>query len=362
MAQRKIIERHRTRTENALPQDPDNLENIEKEYCTTFDNEPFLLKNIATAEGQIMIFSTVANLKRLSKSRVYVLDGTFSSAPENFRQIYTIHGQVSQRLPKKFLPYVHILLPSKTQSVYKKAIKSIKRLARSHNIVLDPAILLTDFESAQIKALKEVFPDAIQKGCFFHLVKSLWRRLQKLGLKKQYASNVKVQMAFRQTEALAFLPPQKVSEGLTAIRATAPKSMTTFFDYVEKNYVQGKLKADGRRSVARFPPELWACEEATMNGDPRTSNSLEGWHNKFNRLFKGQGRLKFYAVLKAFKEEERNTSGEYLRHLQGDLSIRESKKQQKKEKDLQKAVEAYRSSDLSLFDHLQALAFILQNK
>lgn len=171
-----------------------------------------------------------------------------------------------------------------------------------------------------------------------------------------------MQIAFRQTEALAFLQPKNVAEAFAAVRESAPQSMIQFFEYVEKNYVLGNLKSNGRRSAPRFPPELWASEDATVNGSPRTSNSLEGWHNKFNRLFKGQSPLKFYSVLKAFKEEERNTTAEYLRCLQGDIVNRTNKKAAKKDKKLREAIKTFYESDLSLYDHVQALALILMNK
>lgn len=190
MAQRQVVQRHRLRTASALPSDPADLSEIDQRYTTTYDNEPFLLKNVKVREGRIMIFSTVANLRRLSKAKIIILDGTFSSAPAEFRQIYTIHGQVSRKAPRKFLPYVHILLPSKSEAVYKKAIKALRNLTRSHGINLDPSIILTDFESAQINALRQAFPDARQQGCFFHLIKNFWKRIQKLGLTKQYSKSL----------------------------------------------------------------------------------------------------------------------------------------------------------------------------
>lgn len=41
-------------------------------------------------------------------------------------------------------------------------------------------------------------------------------------------------MTFRQTEALAFLKPQEVAEGLAAVRNSAPREMERFFYYFEK--------------------------------------------------------------------------------------------------------------------------------
>jgi hypothetical protein len=42
-------------------------------------------------------------------------------------------------------------------------------------------VVLTDFESALIGALKVVFPNIRHKGCYFHLSQAIWRKIQFLG-------------------------------------------------------------------------------------------------------------------------------------------------------------------------------------
>ena len=261
-----------------------------------------------------------------------------------------------------FVPLAYFLLPNKKEATYEKAFKLLKRAAKQFKIKIDPPIVLTDFEAAEIKAVASVFPDASRRGCYFHLAKNMWKHIQKLGLANSYAKSVKCQMAFRQTEALAFLDPQEVDQGLAAIRASAPNTMKPFFDYFEKTYVLGKMKSSGRRGKPRFAPEFWSVKSSTENDMPRTSNAVEGWHNKFGGLFKDRTHCKFYEVLRAFQQEEHETSAKYLQNLQGDVLQRPNPKLQIKEEKLKKTLLRREIEDMPLFEFIQSIALILQNK
>jgi len=48
------------------------------------------------------------------------------------------------------------------------------------------AAFMVDFESAVWQALVAEFPDATVKGCTFHFMQSIWRKVQELGLQKSY--------------------------------------------------------------------------------------------------------------------------------------------------------------------------------
>lgn len=133
IAQRRICERQR---QAEFPIDPDDYDEIDPAFVKTFDGQQFLLRNIETENGRIMIFSTITNIKRLSLAPVFIMDGTFSIAPTGFKQIFTIHGCVG----KKFLPYVHMLLPNKAEKSYRKALRLLKRFAKENNIRLNPDI------------------------------------------------------------------------------------------------------------------------------------------------------------------------------------------------------------------------------
>lgn len=78
--------------------------------------------------------------------------------------------------------------------------------------------------------------------------------------------------------ALAFVPIEHVSDSFTELNTQnfLPEAMI-LIDYFEDTWI-GRLQLGGKRRVPPFPIPLWNCRQATLNGDPRTTNSLEGWH------------------------------------------------------------------------------------
>ena len=49
-------------------------------------------------------------------------------------------------------------------------------------------------------------------------------------------------------------------------------------------YVHGKNGRSRTLEAARFPSETWNVYNSVLNGDQRTSNTMKGWHNKFQKL------------------------------------------------------------------------------
>ena len=45
---------------------------------------------------------------------------------------------------------------------------------------------MMDFEKGSRKAFNKVFPEAHLMGCYFHYVKSLWKKAKKEGLTRKY--------------------------------------------------------------------------------------------------------------------------------------------------------------------------------
>ncbi|KAG0434997.1 hypothetical protein DMUE_4940 [Dictyocoela muelleri] len=82
----------------------------------TFDNNIFLQYSDLNNGEKLMIFITNENLNILSKSKVWLGDGTFYTAPNNYSQIYIIHGLYFV----KILPLCYILMENKKRKVIKK--------------------------------------------------------------------------------------------------------------------------------------------------------------------------------------------------------------------------------------------------
>ncbi|CAI6343263.1 unnamed protein product [Macrosiphum euphorbiae] len=90
------------------PANPRTLDElvIPAEYKTTIDGKPFLLydsNDEKSGKPRILIYSIEENLNLMTNCNNWYADGTFSSAPSIFYQLYTIHGiQYSNVLPFLF--------------------------------------------------------------------------------------------------------------------------------------------------------------------------------------------------------------------------------------------------------------------
>ncbi|GMS98444.1 hypothetical protein PENTCL1PPCAC_20619, partial [Pristionchus entomophagus] len=66
-----------------------------------------------------------------------------------------------------------------------------------------------------------------------------------------------------------------MERALLEIKAKAPAcACQTLIEYVRDNYDQN--------TIPRYPPSEWSVYDSTMNGEPRTNNSQESFHAKFN--------------------------------------------------------------------------------
>ncbi|XP_025192275.1 uncharacterized protein LOC112592439 [Melanaphis sacchari] len=171
---RKNIHASRCSTVPTLPKTLDETHNILKNYnLMTNRGENFLFIN--SAETNIIGFSCDSNLKVLREMKTVFIDGTFKSCPKLFYQLFTVHGVKNNH----YVPLVFFLLPNKTSDTYTKAFRLIQNY-------LSPDKIYADFERAIHVAISEVWPLAQLKGCRFHLGQAWWRKIQQLGLPKEF--------------------------------------------------------------------------------------------------------------------------------------------------------------------------------
>ena len=58
-----------------------------------------------------------------------------------------------------------------------------------------------------MNAFEGVHPNTEVVGCFFHLSKNIWRKIQQNGLQKRYQDDEDFSLHARMIMALAFVPP-----------------------------------------------------------------------------------------------------------------------------------------------------------
>ena len=126
---------------------------------------------------------TPFQLKLLEEIVFLFIDGTFKICPKNFAEVINIIGHITDYIRYK-LQY--------SNSTYFNNIKIFFSLYENFvelKWAVIQKVILTDYEQALRKAIKQAFPSAKLSGCFFHYIKSIWNKARKLSLCKK--SNIK---------------------------------------------------------------------------------------------------------------------------------------------------------------------------
>lgn len=313
---------------------------LDEECLKMTDGSSFLLSDDSTGQ-RILLFSGEKGRESLKNSKIFFMDGTFKSCSKQFAQIYTIHADFESKGEETNVhPVIFALLPNKKRETY----------VRMFRLILDvipewkPQKINLDFEAAAISALREVFPAAEINGCFFHMKKCLWRRVQELGLTNDYRENEEIRVHIRMCAALAFLKPEHVEEGFAEIHSQAPENekLTKFFDYFVDQWLEN----------TEIPVSLWSCYQRRH----RTTNAVEGWHHRINSILLNP-KPKVKDVVKCLKKEAEVTNRMYMR-----MELRmEGKKRKRKyvkiDERIERTVKKYEETG-NIKSCLKAISFI----
>jgi len=140
-----------------------------------------------------------------------------------------------------------------------------------------PTIVYADFEIAFHMAVTTVWPGCEVKACNFHLGQSWWRKIQSLGLSRQYGKkNSEVSQFLKTIFGLSLLPPAEVSDyfALDFISSLLnDKRVEEFCDYLLENHID---------AYSIFPTPVWSeCSASSL----WTIKACESFHAHFNALF-----------------------------------------------------------------------------
>lgn len=285
-----------------LPKEPATLREliIGDEWTTTGgpDPKPFLIHDSGPdAVNRVVMFATEASLRVLSRAQWWFMDGNFSMAPKIFSQLYIIRAP----LGTSAITCVYAFLSNKSQSLYEEMLQALLDTCERHDLYPDPEYIVTDFERAVVQAITVVLgPDVQKHGCFYHLTQATWRKIQELGLSNLYKENEDVRTFCGMLDGLAFLPLDKIVDGMLFIRENTPPELEALVDYFDSTYVSGSFRrvqpvnpnahhddpprVRFRRLPPMFPPSLWNVHDITMNDQARTNNLSEAWNIGFQQL------------------------------------------------------------------------------
>jgi hypothetical protein len=305
----------RRRRENETASSGDQLTDQPK---LTDRGENFVLHE----NERLIIFTIQSHLSVLKSCIHWFADGTFKMrmhisiivtrlyffqvCPNDFYQLFTLHGFFRSQI----IPLVHGLLVGKTTADYDDFFWRIKETEE-----YNPESILTDFESATIKSIKNSFPNAIHIGhisthqtvhsfswigCLFHFGQCIWRKLQSFSLQNQYREDKSFHSNVRKLYALPFV---RVSDVVTTLKLVADSledddQTDDLLGYFEKHGSENRndeVRSQSRpivyilrtslgigREHSTFPIELWNIHDRVSTNLPRSNNSIEGWHKVFS--------------------------------------------------------------------------------
>ena len=134
--------------------------------------------------------------------------------------------------------------------------------------------ILIDFEISMLSALKKEFPGCDIRGCHFHLAQSWLRKIQPLGLFRDYKNkDSTVGKYLRKCFSLRKIKFEMVGDCFARFKTQAPDGIEQFIVYLQKNYMS---------PMAVFPPNMWA---GVLNTTPTTTIFCETYHFHFGNMF-----------------------------------------------------------------------------
>ena len=179
--------------------------------------------------NRLLIFGSRENLDFLQNCQHWFMDGTLSTVPPQYTQLYTVHGLNHGRN----IIGAYGLLPNKRLDTYVEFLNEVRNLTNQVN----PQSVMIDFEQSMIGALDRVYPLVPQKGCLFHLSKNIYRRVQELGLSQLYIADDIFRTNIKMISAISFVPIADTIQACIELSFHAGYQEQVVLDYFETNYI-----------------------------------------------------------------------------------------------------------------------------
>ena len=138
-------------------------------------------------------------------TEIYV-DATFKSVGKPFTQMWSIHVFIQHNGKLKQVPAGFVIMSGAKTIDYEAVLRRLQNI-----VPLRITSVLMDFEAAAWKAFRNVFPGINIRGCGFHLIQAIWRRIQHEKLAVAYFKKASVHRFFRRLFALVYLPAEYIA-------------------------------------------------------------------------------------------------------------------------------------------------------
>ncbi|CAM4967139.1 unnamed protein product [Rotaria socialis] len=243
-------------------------------YTRTIENEEFLcVDKFIKRKTRILLFASNEQLKMLYQNSIVLMDGTFSTCPKIFDQVFTIH---SIKYEQSFICGIG-LLPDRKKSTYRFVFEELKGLAVRMILVFIPSTIITDFEHSFAEA---IISEVILSD--FKLRKENQKNI--ISFSFQVATilvatsillkpDESIRMTCRKLMALPLLPSSVVLkcfedlyESVLLTSSAALGSLKPLFEYYENYWVK------------TIGIKRWNVYGIRI----KTNNNAEGFHNRLN--------------------------------------------------------------------------------
>ncbi|CAF1586169.1 unnamed protein product [Adineta ricciae] len=293
----------------------------------------------------MLVFASTEQLKVLFNSPIILMDGTFSSSPTIFDQVYCIHAI---KFEQSFV-CVFALLSDRKKGTYKLLFQELRNKAVELNMSFNPNIVMSDFEGCLRDILKTDFPNSQHLGCYFHYTQAIYRNIQALGLSRDYGSDEEIRCICRKIMALPLIPISLVSKA--------------YDDLLNSTIACSRVKYDMLRPLFNYFENQWMrkvdIQQWNVYGmQMRTNNNAEGYHNRLNsRMSKYHPNI--WAFIQCIKGEE-NRFNHLLIQMKGGLAARPKTK---KTCAIQNRIDTlylrYENNDINSSELLEGLSYVV---
>ena len=193
------------------------------------DGLPFYRKTVHSNDTDLaLLFMPEKMVDTLQNVKSGHVDGTFKVVPKQFTQLVTIFGDYKGHV----LPLFHVLMTNKTQALYEKVFEGIKDMFPQFS----PDAFMSDFETGLMNAIQKSFDCLSITGCLFHFDQSLYRRVGKLGLIKEYRINEDFKKWIGLFVALSRLPATEITVYIQKLEPVV-YFQTAFFPMHSKTFM-----------------------------------------------------------------------------------------------------------------------------
>jgi len=143
---------------------------------------------------------------------------------------------------------------------------------------------MSDFEKASLKSVKKSFPNATQRGCFFHYSQAVWKNIQKhKELLELYKNDPYCALNMKKLMAIAFVPVDDVTKAYDLLLTETSffednDILNDFLIYFEATWIGGRTRSP------QFSIELWNCHNSILSDLGKKNNICEGFNRALNSL------------------------------------------------------------------------------